>query len=56
MILILASATTLKASLISNLEMFSLARPQRESTLFMAATGAVGKSIGARAASANPWD
>ena len=52
--LMLASATTLKASLISNREMSSFVRPQRERTLVMAATGAVGKSIGASAASAKP--
>ena len=54
MSLILARATTLKASLISNMEISSLVRPQMDSTLVIAATGAVGKSIGANAASANP--
>ena len=54
MILILARATTEKASLISNIEMSSFVSPHSSRTLDMAATGAVGKSIGANAASANP--
>ena len=44
----------LKASLISNKEISSFFRPDMERTLVMAATGAVGKSIGAQAASAKP--
>ena len=54
MILILARATTEKASLISNIEISSFVSPHTSRTLDMAATGAVGKSIGASAASANP--
>ena len=52
--LMLARATTENASLISNIEMSSLVSEQISSTLLMAATGAVGKSMGANAASANP--
>ena len=54
MILILASATTENASLISNMAMSSFVRSHAARTLDMATTGAVGNSIGARAASANP--
>ena len=52
--LMLASATTEKASLISNMEISSFVSSHNSSTLDMAATGAVGKSMGARAASAKP--
>lgn len=54
MSLMLARTTTLKASLISKREMSSLVRSHWERILVMAATGAVGKSMGARAASAMP--
>ena len=52
--LMLARATTEKASLISNMAMSSFVSWQSSNTLLMAATGAVGKSIGASAASAKP--
>ena len=50
----LARATTEKASLISNMAMSSFVSLQSSKTLLMAATGAVGKSMGASAASAIP--
>ena len=52
--MILARATTENASLISNISISSFVKLHTSSTLLMAATGAVGKSIGARAASARP--
>ena len=52
--LMLARATTEKASLISNMAMSSFVSLHSSNTLLMAATGAVGKSIGASAASAMP--
>ena len=56
MILIIARATTENASLISNMAISSFVSSQAESTFDMAATGAVGKSMGAKAASANPLE
>ena len=50
----LASTTTAKASLISKLEMSATDRPAIARARGMAIAGAVGKSIGAMAASAKP--
>ena len=53
-ILMFARTTTLKASLISHMEISSFFSPHRESTFGTAAAGATGKSIGSTAASPNP--
>ena len=54
--LMLANTTTEKASLISQRAMSSFLNPHCSRTLLMAATGAVGKSMGASAASPNPGE
>ena len=52
--LMLANTTTEKASLISQRAMSSFLNPQCSRTLLIAATGAVGKSMGTSTASPNP--